>query len=124
MLISQVNSGRYSPPASTEPTAPLAVATSSAPHSVSVELPAKAIRSAEAPAKNEQLADAVQQANKVIRTMTNDVEFTVDSDTGIHVIKVVNTQTQEVIRQFPSEEMIDLAKILDKLHGLIIRQKA
>lgn len=124
MLISQVTPGGYSPPAPAEPTAHAVVSTSSAPPSAPVELPAKAVQSTDAPIKKEQLQDAVNQANKVIQTMTNDVKFTVDGDTGIHVVKVVDTQTDEVIRQFPSEEMVELAKSLDKLRGLIIRQKA
>lgn len=48
----------------------------------------------------------------------------VDRDTGIQVIKVVDTKTDEVIRQIPSEEIIELAKTLDKLHGLLIHQTA
>lgn len=48
----------------------------------------------------------------------------VDDETGIHVVKVMDINTQEVIRQYPSEEILSLAKSLDKLQGLLIRQKA
>lgn len=124
MLISQIKSGGYSPPASVEPSVSPPVPISSAPPSAAVELPSQAIQATGALLKEEQLQDAVNRVNEVILTMTNDVKFTVDSDTGIRVIKVVDTRTDEVIRQFPSEEMVELAKSMDKLRGLVIRQKA
>ena len=32
--------------------------------------------------------------------------------------------TNEVIRQIPSEEMLEIAKALDRLQGLLVKQKA
>jgi flagellar protein FlaG len=40
------------------------------------------------------------------------------------VVKVIDRETQDVIRQIPSQEMLDLAQALDKLQGLLIKQKA
>lgn len=71
-----------------------------------------------------QLRNAVEQVNKVIQTLSNDVQFTVDKETGKEIVKVVDRETQKVIRQIPSEEMLNIAKRLDELQGLIIRQKA
>jgi len=72
-----------------------------------------------------QLQHAVDQVNKTIQTLSNnDVQFTVDKETGKDIVKVVNRETKEVIRQIPSEEMVAIAKRLDELQGLIIRQKA
>ena len=39
-------------------------------------------------------------------------------------MKVVDASTDEVIRQIPSEEIISIAKALDKLQGLLVEQKA
>lgn len=71
-----------------------------------------------------QLRNAVEQVNKTIQTLSKDVQFTVDKETGREVVKVVDRETKEVIRQIPSEEMVAIAKRLDELQGLIIRQKA
>ena len=71
-----------------------------------------------------QLRNAVEQVNKTIQTLSKDVQFTVDKETGKDVVKVVDRETKEVIRQIPSEEMVAIAKRLDELQGLIIRQKA
>ena len=40
------------------------------------------------------------------------------------MVKVIDSNTQEVIKQIPSEEMIAIAKALDKLKGLLLQQKA
>ncbi|MFC6521248.1 flagellar protein FlaG [Undibacterium arcticum] len=40
------------------------------------------------------------------------------------MVKVVDQRTQEVIRQMPSPEALEIAKALDKMQGLLIRQKA
>lgn len=71
-----------------------------------------------------QLHNAVEQVNKTIKTLSNDVQFTVDNETGREIVKVVDRETKEVIRQIPSKEMLDIAKRLDELQGLIIRLKA
>ncbi|MGQ2967046.1 flagellar protein FlaG, partial [Methylophilus sp.] len=38
------------------------------------------------------------------------------------VVKVVDTETQKVLRQIPNEEVLAISKTLDKLRGLVIRQ--
>jgi flagellar protein FlaG len=127
MPISPVNPGGFSTPAAgttaSTPSLQAAVPSTSVQPSVPVEL-SNAVPSTAALPKLDQLKNAVEQVNKVVQTMTNDVRFTLDKDTGIHVVKVVDTKTDEVIRQYPSEELIDLARSLDKLRGLIIRETA
>jgi len=72
--------------------------------------------------------DKVQQAMEevmgAIAPVAQDLLFSIDDDTGKTVIKVVDASTDEVIRQIPSEEIISIAKALDKLKGLLIEQKA
>ena len=53
-----------------------------------------------------------------------ELNFSVDSDTKQIVVKVMNPQTGELIRQIPSEEALKLAKAADSLQGLIISTKA
>ncbi|THF64150.1 flagellar protein FlaG [Pseudothauera rhizosphaerae] len=69
----------------------------------------------------EQALDEVRQA---IRPVARNLLFSIDEDTGKTVIKVIDTTTDEVIRQIPSEEIIAIAKALDKLQGLLLRQEA
>jgi flagellar protein FlaG len=40
------------------------------------------------------------------------------------VVKVVDTETDQVIRQIPSEEMLAIARNIDRLQGLLVKQEA
>ena len=77
-----------------------------------------------APVDREQLRTAVQNLHEYIQPINSGVEFSISDETKQVVVKVVDSQTKEVIRQIPSEEMISIAKALDSLKGLLIRQKA
>lgn len=68
--------------------------------------------------------DAVNRANETVQVLRSNLQFTVDETTGIDVIKFIDIKTKEVIRQIPSEEMIALARRLDELKGLLIKEKA
>jgi len=61
--------------------------------------------------------------NDMVKTMGRELEFSVDEETHLRLVKVVDTQTHEVIRQFPSEEVVQIAKALDRLQGLLIKDK-
>lgn len=70
------------------------------------------------------LQDAVTKVEKFTAPLASDLQFKVDEETGVRVIKVMDRTTQEVIRQIPSEEMLAIAATLDQLQGLLVRQKA
>ncbi len=72
----------------------------------------------------EQVNQAVQNINKSLRSLNQNLEFSVDSDSKRTVVKVVDQSTKEVIRQIPSEETLEIAKALDTVKGLLIKQQA
>lgn len=72
----------------------------------------------------EQIQKATAQIAKVVQAKASTLEFSIDKETDLTVVKVVDTQTQEVIRQIPAEEIIEIARAIDKLQGLLVRQKA
>lgn len=67
---------------------------------------------------------ALDDINKFVHQVTSDITFSIDEDTGKSIIKVVDRQTNEVIRQIPAQEVVEIAKALDKLQGLLIKQSA
>lgn len=71
-----------------------------------------------------ELEHAVEHINKTVKALSPSLEFSLDKDSNRTVLKIVDNQTKEVIRQVPSEEALEIAKALDKLQGLIIKQKA
>lgn len=80
-------------------------------------------RLAVAPTEQE-LAQALKSINRALPNNSRGLEFSIDQDSDRSVVKVVDTNTHEVIRQMPSREAIEIAKALDKLQSLLARQSA
>jgi flagellar protein FlaG len=68
--------------------------------------------------------EAVAAANEAMRAMKSELDFSVDEDTGKTVIRVIDKQSGTLIRQMPSQEMIEIAKALDRLQGQLVRNSA
>lgn len=71
----------------------------------------------------EQAQKAVESINLVVQVFNKNVEFSVDKDTGIDVVKVVEKGSNEVIRQLPLDAVISFAKTLETLQGMLVKQK-
>ncbi len=80
----------------------------------------------EAPPKpsREQVQQVAQQLQRVAEPVARNLQFTVDGDTGKTVIRVVDSDTNEVIRQIPGEEILAIARAVDRLQGLLLKGKA
>lgn len=76
------------------------------------------------PVHKSAVEDAVRQANEFIKPVSESIEFELDQDSGKLIVRMVDLETNQVLRQFPSEEMLALARAMDKLQGLLIHQKA
>lgn len=72
----------------------------------------------------ERIKEAVGRINQTVQSLVSQLEFTIDADTNMSVVKVIDTRTKEVLRQFPSEEVLQIAKALDNFTGLLLREKA
>ena len=80
-------------------------------------------------ARNAQPSDsesrrAVETLNKFLASTNNAIEFSLDQDTGQTLVKIVDTDTQVVIRQIPTEQAVEISKDLSKLQGLLVKAKA
>lgn len=67
---------------------------------------------------------AVDILSRAAQSLSRDLQFTLDKSSGKMVVRVVDTQTNELIRQIPTEEALAISKAIDRLQGLIVRQKA
>jgi flagellar protein FlaG len=65
-------------------------------------------------AQREELGQAVSQLNDFVQNVQRDLQFEVDNDLGQTIVKVVDQQTQEVIRQIPDEVALRLAEKLQQ----------
>jgi len=74
--------------------------------------------------QKQQVEAAVKAVKEFIQPMASNLEFNTDEETGQTVIKITDSSSGELIRQIPSEEMLEIAKALDRLQGLLVKQKA
>jgi flagellar protein FlaG len=72
----------------------------------------------------EQVKQAVHDINQSMKSLSRGLEFSIDADTKQTVVKIVDPQTKEVIRQMPSQEALEIAKALDQVLGKLIKVKA
>lgn len=75
-------------------------------------------------ARREELDRALDDVRKAVEPVARNLLFSIDDDSGRTIVKVVDNATKEVIRQIPSEEILSIAKALDRLKGLLIKQEA
>lgn len=74
--------------------------------------------------EKEELVGAVKKLNEHVAPALQTIEFYLDQESKRMIVKVVDTETQKVLRQIPNEEVVAMSKTLDKLQGLVIRQTA
>ena len=76
------------------------------------------------PESEEQIKQAVQKIQETVDNLAHNLRFSIDEDTGRTIIKVMDAHTEEVIRQIPTKEAIEIARTLDKVQGLLFSDKA
>ncbi len=72
----------------------------------------------------DEVQKALEEVERAVAPMTQSLAFSLDKDSGKTVVKVMDTETNEVIRQIPTEEVLAISKAVDKLKGLLIKQQA
>jgi flagellar protein FlaG len=75
------------------------------------------------PSKTE-LKKSVDEINRFLES-NSEVKFSIDEDSGLSVVKVIDSETKKVLRQLPSEQSLEIAKNLTSTRkGLLIDSKA
>ncbi|QGG58094.1 flagellar protein FlaG [Paenibacillus sp. B01] len=72
---------------------------------------------------DEQRIKAVDRAIKAMEGPHTAVEFSVHKETNAIMIKVINKETKEVIREVPPEKTLDVAAKLMEIAGLLVDQR-
>lgn len=107
-----------------QPTAPVAAANvavdlnkvKSAPETASPESEKQTEpQSAQKAVTADELGEAVENINQFVNSQGRTLNFSVDEESGKPVVKVIDFETKEVIRQIPSEEVLTMAKAIKKL---------
>ena len=72
----------------------------------------------------EVVAKAAADIQQFVQSMGRNLSFSIDETTGYHVVRVVNPNTGELVRQLPSEELLKIARDFQRLNNVLISQKA
>lgn len=76
------------------------------------------------PATEKQVQEAVREVARVVQPKASNLQFSIDDDSGRTVVRVVDGSTGDVIRQIPSEEIMEISRNIERMQGLLVRQKA
>ncbi|THJ20887.1 MAG: flagellar protein FlaG [Nitrospira sp. CG24E] len=75
-------------------------------------------------ATKEQVEQAASRVKDVLRGSTSRLEIEIDPDLHRAVIKILNGESGEIIRQIPAQELLDLAKSIDESKGFLVSERA
>lgn len=72
----------------------------------------------------EQVQKAMESLKQLIEAKApNSLSFSIDDATGKTIVKITDAQTGEMIRQIPSEEMLEIARSLDRMQGMLLKEQ-
>jgi flagellar protein FlaG len=69
-------------------------------------------------------AQAAKEINDFLKSSSAGIEFQIESQSERVIVRVVDTETKQLIRQVPTEEMVAISHALDRMTGLLLAQKA
>lgn len=114
-------------PARTGQAQPAAVAAAAAPKELSPQQQAAVAAISEKPklsidlaAMQKRLDQAIENLNNQLQSSQTKLGFSIDSETDIVMVKVINKETGELVRQIPAEAVVRLAAKMDDLKGLLL----
>lgn len=70
------------------------------------------------------LQHVIDDTNKMLRYVNERLEFSVHEATNRIMVKVLDRETDEVLREIPPEQMLNLVAKLQELVGLLVDKKA
>lgn len=83
----------------------------------------KAVSAAEKGTDTEKVRNAVSEIEKFLSSTRRNLEFSTDEESGKIVVKVIASETGELIRQLPSEEALRIAHSLSDVNSLLFDAK-
>lgn len=68
---------------------------------------------------NIDLQQAVKELQSFASSMQRNLDFSIDDATGRSVVKVVDRETDKIIRQIPNETALSIAQNLERIKGIL-----
>lgn len=67
-----------------------------------------------------ELIQAIERANKTLKGATTSFQYSIHDDTRAIMVKVINNETDEVIREIPPEKILDMVAKMWELSGIMV----
>lgn len=71
-----------------------------------------------------EMEQTVEDLNGLVQDLQRQVRFSLDDDSGEMVVTVVDRETDDVIRQIPAEDVLQLRERLEQATGAIFKGRA
>lgn len=71
----------------------------------------------------EEVRDKVEEMNNIVDLLDRDITFKLHEKTKQLMVQIIDVKTQEVIKEMPPEELLDLIARIEEMVGLIIDEK-
>lgn len=91
--------------------------------STSQQQQAAGSRKAQVQQQSEQLKKAIAEMNKKINNSNEEAVFGVHEDTNRIMIKIMDKDTKEVIKEFPPEKTLDMIAKIWEMAGILVDEK-
>jgi len=76
------------------------------------------------PVSREAVQEAGQKAEQFFQNIRRNLVFSEDASSGRTVVSVIDSETGEIIRQIPPEQVVRIAENLGELRGLLVGERA
>jgi len=90
---------------------------------VEKEVESKNTTDIQEPLSASEMTETVKEMNSLLGDMNRNLSFSIDEQLGQDVIVVKDSESEEVIRQIPSEELVILRKKMDDVVGILFDTK-
>jgi len=76
----------------------------------------------------QQVEEAVDQIKEQVQLVRRGLQFSVDDDSGKTIVRVIDSDSGDLIRQIPSEEFVAISQAiahnLERLQGVLLKDEA
>ena len=107
-----------------KPATPVAEPVAEKPQAVAAVAASVKDEAKDTTSERDKLKMAVQEIEKFVQSVKRNLEFSIDEPSGKVVVKVIASDSGEVIRQIPNEEVLKLANSLNDANSLLFSAKA
>lgn len=109
--------------------APVAIAKAAAsPRAVVAPANDKPVESSRQPDEmpdDAKLQESLDNVNRLLQQANIDLQFSIDKESQRTVVKLVDSKTGEIIRQYPSEAALAISRSIGRIqNGMLLDQKA